>query len=260
LQVLTQVITTPAGDYRLWLSIPEGEAPARGYPSAWVLDGASLFALVSPIARRLAGRPQATGVPPMVIIGLDHEPADIARRYRDYTACAPQTEDGGQHDWGGAEALLDMLTGDALRAVETLVPLDPKARTLVGHSLSGLFTLRAMATRPDAFAVFAAVSPSVWWNPDDIDAALRAMPDRGQRLFIAAGEREQARGDASAADARRASRHMLAGSETASRLAAERLGADAVRLTIAPDEDHASAIVAVLPALLRFAAQLLPTR
>ena len=39
-----------------------------------------------------------------------------------------------------------------------------KRSILFGHSLGGLFVAYALLTRPDAFATYLAISPSLWWD------------------------------------------------------------------------------------------------
>ena len=63
---------------------------------------------------------------------------------------------------GGAEAYLQVLTGQIISEVEKLVPGKVSWRGLAGYSLAGLFALYA-AYRTKAFAKFASVSGSLWF-------------------------------------------------------------------------------------------------
>lgn len=233
--------------YRLWLDVPSGSGPEGGWPSLWVLDGASLFVTVSETTRRLARRPDATGVRAMAVIGVDREPANSARRSADYTACPPV--ENGAMERGEAEAFAAFLAGPAREAAQDAVPLDHARSALLGHSLAGWFALDAAATRPGAFASYGVFSPSLWWNPPVMQAALAAMPDDGQRLFLAVGEREQPPQEI---DPRRAARRMVQHAHEAARTAQTRLGPDRTGFHLAPDEDHASTVTTALPAFLRF--------
>jgi hypothetical protein len=48
--------------------------------------------------------------------------------------------------------------------IEANYRADPQDRTLVGHSVGGLFTLHAMFRNPDVFQRYIALSPSSWWG------------------------------------------------------------------------------------------------
>jgi predicted alpha/beta superfamily hydrolase len=137
--------------------------------------------------------------------------------------------------------------------VESCVQIDGERQALLGHSLAGYFALNAWALRPDCIRVAGAISPSIWWDASAVQSALSAMPDAGQSLFLAAGEREEPAAIRDPADERRIARGIVREARTAAHIAQQKLGEDRVRLAIAPDEDHASAFLAVLPAFLRFA-------
>ncbi|WP_138465787.1 alpha/beta hydrolase [Poseidonocella sp. HB161398] len=145
---------------RMHLLVPEGPAPAAGWPLLVALDGAAVgevLASLPPAA--LAGR---------AILAVGH---DVDLRYAlvertlDYTpplAEGPQADPAGRPA-GGAAALLARLTEEILPRAEALAPLDPAARTLWGHSYGGLFALHA-AFAGAPFARIVAASPSLWWD------------------------------------------------------------------------------------------------
>src|SRR5690606_31016889 len=118
------------GSYRISVALPTAPAPAAGYPVLYLLDAGATFATVVETHRRLARRPDATGVGPACIVGIGHESAslyDPALRQKDFLA-------------SGAEPFLDYL-GTLHGRLAAELPLDPARRVLVGHSLAGLFSL-----------------------------------------------------------------------------------------------------------------------
>jgi predicted alpha/beta superfamily hydrolase len=242
------------GGYRLWLSAPPnaGTAPL---PVLWVLDGASLFPSVARAVAILSRRADATGVSPMVVVGVDHDPPDKARRDAEYSfgPCRDPAGLSCPAEFGGGEAMLERLISLFTQTVQSRAQCDGERQALLGHSLGGLFALNALALRPACIRVAGAISPSIWWDASAVQNALSAMPDVGQSLFLAAGSREEPAEIRQPADERRTARGIVREARTAATIVEERLGTGRVKLAIAEDEDHASAFLTVLPAFLRFA-------
>ncbi|THU04574.1 alpha/beta hydrolase [Lampropedia puyangensis] len=149
--------------WRVWLQMPESPPPAEGYPALVVLDGNAIFPLAAQWARLQQTRPAYVRGEPSIIIGIGH-PSDTlfdsAKRNRDYTPPAP----GAKAPEGGAEHLLDFLEHVLLADWIERLPLNRSKMGLFGHSLSGLFVLHSLFTRPALFTDYYAASPSIWWN------------------------------------------------------------------------------------------------
>ncbi|HEY0946688.1 MAG TPA: alpha/beta hydrolase-fold protein [Opitutaceae bacterium] len=185
--------------YRVFVAWPDGPAPAAGFPVVYVLDGNAWFASVVETVRVLSGNMQGTGVVPAIVVSVGYptdKPHDSARRTRDYT---PATG-GGETPAGsgGADAFLAFLEQELKPAIARDWPVDPTRQTLIGHSFGGLFVVHALLTRPEAFQNYVAVSPSIWWNGCAVLANEAGLADRlmrapgVRRVFLAAGEFEQA--------------------------------------------------------------------
>lgn len=220
----------------LWLSAPEGEPPAEGWPLLIVLEGEAYFTAAAEAARRLARRPQKTRVGPMMVMGVALAP-DAERLVA--FAFVPGADKGGRTVAPRGPALLQRLIEDVL-PLAVRYGADPARATLMGHSMSGQFVLEARA-RSAPFKRFAAVSPSIWWNPPII----AAQPQQGgSGLFLTVGAEEEAPG--------------LPGPHLARRMVSnlrDLAKASGASLTILADEDHGSAPFASLPAILRFVAR-----
>lgn len=214
--------------YRLAVAAPSGPPPPEGYASLFVLDGAQHFAVAAGAAAALSRRPEKTGVGPVAVFGVFPQGGadgwDPDARFRDFTDAAPPPGEVEGRPFGGGAAFRRTLEQRLLAAAAHHLPLNPARRALFGHSLGGLFVLETRRLRPDLFARWIAISPSLWWRPD-------LPPAPGADLMIGCGEHETGR------DMRRR---------------IEAWGADDVR--IATDADHGSAPFLLLPALLRFAA------
>lgn len=236
--------------YRLLLALPEAPAPARGYPLLVLVDGDALFATAVQTARLQAARPSVTGLDPAAILGIGYPgraPFDSERRQRDLLPVP-----------GGAERFAATIAAEILPLVESVVPLDPARRGLVGHSYGGLFVLHTLFTRPGLFASHVAGSPSIWWSDRAIlrseETFRNGRGGEAGRLLITVGEREQ--GSGPWLDPQRAERAAMArmrdnAAEMAARLAAS--GRVACEFTLFPDENHVSVIPAMLSRAVAFA-------
>lgn len=236
--------------YRLLISVPEGPAPARGFPVLVLVDGHALFPVAATAARLQAQRPEATGVGPAVVIGIgypDGRPFDAERRQRDLLPVPD-----------GADRFLETIVEEVLPAVAGIAPLDPCRRALAGHSYGGLFVLHALFARPGLFEAHVAGSPSIWWQDRAILASEEAFRRGGLapagRLLITVGSHEQA--PILAVTAQRAQRLARArmrdnAAEMAERLAAS--GRIACDFTEFPGENHVSVILPMLSRSVAFA-------
>ncbi|SDW81101.1 alpha/beta hydrolase [Celeribacter indicus] len=199
-QIRHPLAAPEAAPYRLFRALPTGRAPERGWPVLYMLDGNAAFDFLD--ADMLAT------VPDLVVIGIGQRTdAQFERlsRARDLTFPAEGqvglVPDAGYGDRpaGGATGFVPLLTGALRAAAEAGLAVDPARRTLWGHSLGGLFVLNLMLRRPDSFARYAAISPSLWWHPERfapvLEAALAAPRTAGPiPLYMGVGTREKRTG------------------------------------------------------------------
>jgi predicted alpha/beta superfamily hydrolase len=185
--------------YRIFRALPKAPPPRGGYPILYLLDGNASFDLLTPdlLAR----------CPGLVIVGIGYDTARkfaVDERSLDYTP--PRSAGAGPYAdpkrdgrlYGGADAFLASIVGELRHAAEEGVMVDADRRSLGGHSFGGLFALYALYQRPDAFAGYAPISPSVWWMPaalEDMEARVAWHAFKQIRLFIALGDREQRSND-----------------------------------------------------------------
>ncbi|WP_374414445.1 alpha/beta hydrolase [Novosphingobium colocasiae] len=176
-------------------------------PVLFVMDADFEFAMAAEIVR-LATMGGAR--PGAIVVGVGYGMSDFAAFSRLRTAdLTPPVDDENVRAlgsltgligdrYGGAHALLafliDTLTSEIARRC-------PEASTwnhgLFGHSFGGLFTAYALVNRPDAFAAYFSVSPSLWWNGfalfDELPgfATRLAALARKPLLFMSVGSDEQ---------------------------------------------------------------------
>ncbi|MNV32024.1 Ferri-bacillibactin esterase BesA [compost metagenome] len=159
--------------WRIMTWAPDTEPPDGGFPVLYVLDANAVFATVVEMVRF-----QCRGKDPLIpvaVIGIGYEtdfPLDATRRYYDYTVYAspdelPRTKEPRQ--WpenGGADAFLAFLESEVKPFAARQFPVHPQRQALFGHSLGGFLALYAFLSRREAFQVYGACSPSVWWKDD----------------------------------------------------------------------------------------------
>lgn len=247
--------------WRLFLARPQGEAPASGFPALFMLDANAGFATFAEVLRRGAVRPAATGITPMVLVGIGYPEGDDARARRTFDYTAGPGSEGGTRATGGRDAFLGFIEAVVKPRIARELPLDPARQTLFGHSLAGWFTLDVMTRNPGAFRSHVAVSPSLWWDEARLDEGLAVARERPPRLSLLVGEWEQALApwqaslpEAGEMAARRARRAMVDRARRFAARAATAFGPAAeVRFERLAGEDHASILPSAMARALRFA-------
>lgn len=154
----------------------------RRYPVLVVLDGESQFALATALTRFYASVGQ---LPDMIVVGVRN--TDRNRDLSPAPVAGFQTPPGAGSSPGGADRFLTFLADELLPQVDREYRTVPM-RTLVGHSLGGLFALYALAQRPDLFTGYLVMEPATWWNNqrelEDAKAALRRPAARRARVMM----------------------------------------------------------------------------
>lgn len=191
--------------YDIKVSLPKSPPPEDGYPIVYVLDGNSYFQFARDVVRLQSKNAPKTFINAAIIVGIGHpgEDKDVSkRRFYDFTAPSEKyiypdrlkNIDVGEH--GGAQKFLDFLQLELKPEIENRYFINKRKQALFGHSLSGLFTLWTLFTKPDSFQSYLSLSPSIWWNDHEIltllDEFHKQMKDiKKRRLFMSVGELER---------------------------------------------------------------------
>lgn len=158
--------------HRVMVYVPQGPAPAAGWPVVYVLDGNLMFPFIAQLVHNRSARGPELRSSSAIVVGLGHAlPQDsaevhdrIARTY-DYTlpydGVGPDSQGRAQ---GGADVFLDWIAQQLQPLLQAALPINVQQQTLVGHSYGGLCTLHALFTRPGMFQRHVAASPSLWWG------------------------------------------------------------------------------------------------
>lgn len=202
------------GDYLIQVAVPDGPAPAAGYPVLYVLDGNTRFPLLLAARETLTRHDPAASPEPLLIVGVgytDTERFAFDRRSRDYTPPVQGSPDrpAQERPHGGAPRFLDFIETHLKPAIHERFAVDTGRETLLGHSYGGLFAVYTLLTRPAAFDRYAAISPSLWWYPAGGPAVagngVSAGGAQAPAVLLGVGAREQTPGP-SAQGTRRAAR------------------------------------------------------
>jgi uncharacterized protein len=143
---------------RVFVSVPSDyDHSQERYATLYLLDGEFHFTHIAGFSRFLGG---VGDIPPLIIIGI--ESAD--RRVRDYSPkplrLPPELS---ANEVGGADRYTEFLSSELIPFIERRYRTQPY-RMLMGHSMGGLFTVRALWTKPCLFQALIAVDPSLPWG------------------------------------------------------------------------------------------------
>jgi len=152
------------------------------YPVVYLLDGDAHYYHVAGAAQFMANN---NLMPEVIVVAV---PNGVMTRSRDLTP--PSEVAAEDRAGGGADRFLDFLT-------QELAPwVRQRYRTasfdiLIGHSFGGLFAMHALHTRPESFAAYLALDPSLWYNrkalSNTLPQALGKLDNHHFRYLYTAG-------------------------------------------------------------------------
>lgn len=194
-------------EYQIFISLPHSYgASQRSYPVIYVLDGNSLFPIMTEIVRLLQLFDEISDV---ILVGIGYKEADtfkatMAVRTRDFT---PSVSDWYNTNYRSSAPDAPESLGEGEAAMflsvirEQLVPfiasnyrIDQEDATLVGFSFGGLFALYTLFEQPQAFKRYFICSPSIWWDKAMIlereKAYAEQHTDLPAQIFMAVGGEE----------------------------------------------------------------------
>jgi predicted alpha/beta superfamily hydrolase len=180
------------GDDRSFIvNLPEGyESTGLHYPALYVLDAEYFYYQTHGALQFLSecGYNNNRPVPQTILVSmLDGD------RNRDFTAThAPIQGPMRFPTSGGAATYLEHVEKELRPFIDT--NFRTSSSILAGWSLGGLFTFYTFLEKPDLFATYIAISPSLWWNNQEpLSWAKDRISDGDefrQRLVITQGELE----------------------------------------------------------------------
>jgi predicted alpha/beta superfamily hydrolase len=186
--------------YATWVALPDSYAKdlSRRYPVVYVTDGQVTFPLVSSICRALW---LGNDLPEVIIVGVDSKEVGTwgAVRFVNLTPTRSVTREAelvkllnGLHS-GEGSAFLRVLTEEVLPDIEHRYRTSDD-RTLMGHSLGGLFGAYTLFQSPNTFRRMVLGSPAFYWDNTVIfnleEKFAAARTPLHTRVFMGAGGSE----------------------------------------------------------------------
>ncbi|WP_448248417.1 alpha/beta hydrolase [Thalassotalea agariperforans] len=181
--------------YQLFIQTPPGyqkvENSKRNYPVIYINDGPTAFPIISGTLRPGI----SSGMfEPAILVGISYAIGEsgMNSRIRDFTPkLAPSWN---SHITGGAPQFLDFVADEVVPFVENNFRASSNHRTLTGHSLGGLFSVFALATKPELFSSYIITSPSIWFEDEYIFKVTKDFLAKKKqikaRIYIASGSLE----------------------------------------------------------------------
>ena len=158
--------------YRLFIAVPEKQAPREGFPLVLLLDGNTTF------------KPAIEEAPDAVIVAIgyptDEKKEIVKRRFYDLTSYAPADkiplrEGMEAPKTGGEKEFRSIIEKKILPEIFKHLPVNRDNVTFFGHSLGGLFVMKSFLSAGNhGFATYCAADPSIWWNGHEFMEKLAA--------------------------------------------------------------------------------------
>jgi predicted alpha/beta superfamily hydrolase len=209
-------VTSESGRvYQVQVALPLGyETTANTYPAVYVLDANGQFGMTTEIVRYLH---LEDDFPSLIVVGIGYPVGQyfnaIVPRAFDLTPdrdveieeaverflASRQDHPGLPVTTGGAAGFLTFLIRELIPDVESKYRTGKPGRTLIGHSLGGLFALHTFLEQPDLFEKYLVISPHLGFAPGADRPMLRreaALNASGwsprSRVYMAVGSNEPA--------------------------------------------------------------------
>lgn len=144
----------------LLIHLPGGYGDSdKQYPVMYLLDGASNFHHTTGSVNFLSRKGR---MPAMIVVAIPN----TGHRTRDLTPpTATRKEDFPTA--GGADKMLQFITEEVMPFMETNYRVNDY-KMLVGHSFGGLFATHTLLHHPGIFNSYISISPSLWWDEQDL--------------------------------------------------------------------------------------------
>lgn len=174
--------------YQVQVSFPRGyDTTTVAYQAIYLLDANGQFGMTTEIVRNLSYFDSDS--PGLIVVGIGYPVGQfyeaIGPRNFDLTpdrdtvweaSIVEEVPEAHPATTGGAADFLAFLKEELIPRVESEYRIDHSRRTLIGHSLGGLFALYTLLEDPTAFQQYLVISPSLWWGCSNDSTICRKDP------------------------------------------------------------------------------------
>lgn len=176
-----------------WIHLPDSYTieNEKNYPVIYLLDASNFFHSLIGIQRTFY-RSRIPIMPECIIVGV----ISGKNRMEDFTPTKSSFQRDGkilseEKAVGGGSKRFTTFLGEELRSVIDQNYRTNKQNTLIGHSLSGLFTVGTLLYHSDLFLTYIAFDPSLWWDDQYIikqaETIFKQKDMSGISLYVAYG-------------------------------------------------------------------------
>jgi predicted alpha/beta superfamily hydrolase len=170
----------------IYIQVPESYTSdsEETYPVIFILDGRVLLPTVVNVQDYYSGG----FMPEMVIVGISNS----ENRTRDLTTSKITSRRGMPYNEenGEADNFLEFIETELIPYIEGKYPVT-NYRTLIGHSYAGLFTIYTLLNKPELFANYISIDPSLDWDNQKLlkqsESVFFKKNYRGKGLFMSLG-------------------------------------------------------------------------
>jgi len=167
----------------VWVYMPPHDTSyftKPAYPVLYVLDGDGHFISLVTLVQQLSAVNGNTVLPEMIIVGI---PNTRGHRTRDLTPIASPNDKTS----GGGENFTAFIEKELVPYIDKNYATAPY-RTLMGHSLGGLFAINMLMKHSSLFNAYIALEPSMFFDNDDLlgqtKSILQQKDFKGRSLFV----------------------------------------------------------------------------
>ena len=157
------------------------------YPVLYVLDGGSHFLSVAGMVKELAEFAGDMMIPKMIVVCIP--PYNRNKELTPYPITKSKlVPDEIAKETGGAEEFTRFIKEDLFKYIGAKYPVS-ESRTLIGHSLGGIFALNTLAKHKDMFENYIVIDPSTWYDnrkfSKQVLDSLSKNSYKGKTMFVA---------------------------------------------------------------------------
>lgn len=170
-------------DLNIYLPLNYSPDSLKKYPVIYLLDGSKDedFIHISGLVQ-FGSFSWINMIPETIVVGI----ANVDRK-KDFTFPSQSKRDQLEFPTtGGAENFISFIEKELQPFIDSRFQTNDK-KTLIGQSLGGLLATEILFKKPDLFDNYIIVSPSLWWNKENLLSETPTSYTSNKSIYIAVG-------------------------------------------------------------------------